>query len=192
MTLDLVLAGGWLPPSSNLDALGLGAMAFGVASSLMRRRGAILACGAVAGTLFGLHYLRLGAHTGAGLCAIAVAQNLAAASLGVRGPSAAVRAGFALSALLALCLGAATWGGWPSAFASAGALAATAARLQADPDRLRAGFVASTACWCVHDFAVGSPCALACELLTLAGFVYALARGRSAPPVEKVPGMAAA
>jgi len=187
MIIHDLLAGPWVQATAHLDAFGLLGMTLCIAASLARARSAILLTGAAGGACFGLHYLGLGSPTGSLMCLISVAQNLAAARFARHGAPRWLVAAFVGSAALALALTASTWTGWPSGFAAAGALLATAARLQGEASRMRLLFVASTACWCGHDFGVGSACALACEALTMAGFTLALLRDACRTAAVAVP-----
>ncbi len=76
-----------------------------------------------------------------------------------------------------LILTAATWSGWPSAFAGIGALCAIRARFQADAEAMRWNFVGASLAWAGHNILVASPFAWP-AIFTLAGLFLALRRGK--------------
>lgn len=164
--------------AGQIDVLGALGLCLGFASGAMTGRERILYVSAACATCFGLDYLRLGASTGAAMCALSVLQGLASARFG----GAARRPAwfgpfFATSAMAVLVLTVATWSGWPSAFAGIGALCAIRARFQADAMAMRWNFVGASLAWAGHNILVASPFALACDLVTLAGLFLALRRG---------------
>lgn len=161
---------------------GLGLLLGFVAGAMPNRVGILVASAACAGC-FGLHYLRLQAHTGAVLCLLAVLQSLAGARFGggARRP-AWFGPFFAASGLAILLLTAATWTGWPSACAGTGALLALRARFQAEAGAMRRNLLGASLAWAGHNLLVGSVFGLACDGLTLAGLLVALGREGSARP----------
>ena len=167
----------WISALGRIDLLGALGLSLGFASGLMHRRARILLVSAACATCFGLDYLRLGATTGAALCALSVMQGLASARYGARAQRPAwFGPFFAASAGAVLALTAATWAGWPSAFAGIGALCAIRARLQAEAEAMRLNFVGASLAWAGHNLLVASPFALACDAVTLAGLFIAIAR----------------
>ncbi|TXM90749.1 YgjV family protein, partial [Methylobacterium sp. WL103] len=55
-----------------------------------------------------------------------------------------------------------------------GALLATGARLQGDPQGMRRLFLGASLCWAVHNGLVGSVFGLTCDLLTVSGLTLSL------------------
>jgi len=172
----------WVSAVASFEPFGALGLICGLAAGLMPRRGLILAVSAACSAFFCAHYLRLGSPTGTAMCLISVAQSLAAARLR---PGAAqpgwLLAFFGATSLLAAGLIAATWTGWPSACAGAGALLATAARLQTKAQALRLLLVACTICWVGHNALVGSVFGLTCDALTILSLTLGLWRYRTAP-----------
>ncbi|MDP4022963.1 YgjV family protein [Methylobacterium sp. NEAU 140] len=164
-----------------IDIFGALGLVLGFVSGVMPGRVAILVASAACSTCFGLHFLRLGAGTGAAMCALSVAQSLAAARFGGRDRRPAWFAPFFGGCLcLVLGLTAATWSGWPSACAGTGALLAMRARLQPEAGAMRASFLAASLAWAGHNLLVGSAFGLTCDLLTLSGLLLAMGRARPA------------
>jgi hypothetical protein len=161
----------------HVDVFAATGLILGFISGAMPDRRSILLGSAACSACFGLHFLHLGALTGAAMSALSVAQSLAAAAFGgqERRPTWFMPF-FAASASLVLGLTAATWAGWPSACAGIGALFALRARLQRDERTMRLHFLGASLAWAGHNSLVASPFALACDCLTLTGLVIALAR----------------
>lgn len=157
-----------------LGALGL---CLGFLAGAMARRTSILLVSAACATCFGLDYLRIGASTGAAMCALSITQSLASARFGGR-PRRPIWFGpfFAVSAAAVLGLTAATWAGWPSACAGIGALFAIRARFQAAAEAMRLNFLGASLAWAGHNLLVASPFALSCDILTLGGLILAILR----------------
>ncbi|GEP10417.1 YgjV family protein [Methylobacterium gnaphalii] len=172
------LAAAWLNAAGgHLDGFGMLGMCLGFAAGTMPRRLWILLTSAACSTCFALHFLHLGAFTGAALCSISVLQSLVSAlCLGSRARAGLVAPVFVASALVAASLTLATWNGWPSGCAAIGAVFATCARLQADAHAMRLLFLGASLCWAGHNFLVGSAFALTCDLLTISGLAIALLR----------------
>lgn len=163
--------------SGQIDILGALGLCLGFLSGAMAKRAAILLISAACATCFGIGYLRIGASTGAAMCALSVAQSLTSARFGGRAQRPAwFAAFFAACAGAVLALTAATWAGWPSAFAGMGALCAIRARFQVDAEAMRLNFIGASAAWAGHNLLVASPFALACDLLTLGGLILATVR----------------
>ncbi|UKJ74458.1 YgjV family protein [Azospirillum brasilense] len=136
-------------------------------------RRALLAGQGASAAAFALHYLLIGAGTGAALSGLSVLQVATA------WPDDRPRWCRALyiSTLPALAvLAASTWAGWPSACAAAGMALGTAARWCRSALLLRALFLLAGACWVAHDFLSGSTFGLAADLLCMAGLVYGALR----------------
>jgi hypothetical protein len=124
-----------------------------------------------------MHYLHLGSATGTAMAAISVVQSLLALSFITEDRRPAwLNLAFAASMVLVGGLTFATWNGWPSAFAGAGALLATAARLQASTQPMRWLLLCATLCCAGHNTLVGSVCGLTCDILAILGLLVTLAR----------------
>jgi Bacterial inner membrane protein len=159
----------------------VGALAVAANASwpLLRDRRRILAVQALASSLFGLHYVLIGARTGAVMCAASMVQSVTAALVSRR----CVRLGIVAATLLAaIAMAALTWRGLPSACALTTGLLSASGRLQQDPQRLRRLFVGSALCSMTHNLLVGSPWGLITDTLTLGMLAAGLWRGRARPP----------
>ncbi|AWN44154.1 YgjV family protein [Methylobacterium durans] len=176
----------WSAVSVHLDVFGSLGLCLGFSAGMMKQRSWMLLASAACSSCFGLHYLHLGAGTGMAMCSISVLQSLVSARfIGDGGRPAWVAPLFAATSLLAACLTLATWSGWASACAGLGSLLATAARLQAEPRRMRRFFLGASTCWAGHNLLVGSVFGLTCDLLTVSGLLIAIMRtgeARSAVP----------
>lgn len=182
MLVATVLEALWASAVASFEPFGALGLLCGLAAGLMPRRGLILAVSAACSAFFCAHYLRLGSPTGTAMCLISVAQSLAAARLR---PGAArpgwLLAFFGATSLLAAWLTVATWTGWPSACAGAGAFLAMAARLHTNAQALRLLLLACTFCWAGHNALVGSVFGLTCDALTVVSLTLGLWRYRTAP-----------
>lgn len=178
---------GWAAAKPHLDLFGTLGLLLGFAAGIMPHRRGMLLASAGCATAFGLHYLHLGALTGTAMCAIALLQNLVSAhAIGPQGRAPWVGPLFAATTLVAAGLTLATWNGGPSACAGLGALLATAARLQGDPQGMRRLFLGASLCWAFHNALVGSVFGLTCDLLTLSGLTLALLRHQRRHPASQV------
>jgi len=190
MTADLAV---FLSNVSNVhvDAFGVVGLGLGFAAGAMPNRTAILIASAACSACFGLHFLHLGASTGAAMCTVSVVQGLVSAlCLGTRGRGL-IAPVFALTSLVAVWLTLATWNGWPSGFAAVGAILSTSARLQGEARPMRLLFLAASLCWAGHNLLVGSVFAMTCDLVTMSGLVLALRRARLVRPASAPGGLAA-
>ncbi|MFG5121142.1 YgjV family protein [Methylorubrum sp. POS3] len=173
--LGFLLANAVLP---HLDLFGALGLSLGFASGLMPRRDWILVTAAACSLCFALHFFRLGAYTGTAMCTVSILQSLVAAyAIGNGERPAWIVPLFTGSSVVAAGLTLATWNGWPSACAGIGALLATLARLQAEPQAMRRLFLGASYCWAVHNLLVGSVFGLTCDCLTLSALAIALKRG---------------
>jgi hypothetical protein len=175
MTLSLTLLLhhlGTLPPATYAGAL---AVAANCSWPLLRQRRTILALQATGASLFGLHYLMLGAPTAAAMCAAGVVQGVSAATLSSR----RLRLGlFGASIAAGLAMTAATFAGISSALAQCGALLSATGRLQRVPQAIRWCFLASEAFWVSHNLLVGSTWGLTSDTLAVTTLLIGLWRGR--------------
>ncbi len=163
-----------LAPASIAGALGVAANGVW---PLLRGRRRILSMQMLGTSLFGLHYLLLGANTGAATCVAGVLQGLAATTLENRMARNAV---FGVTLAGCAALAAANWSGLPSALALAGLLAATAGRLQRREQSIRLFFLGSEAFWISHNTLVGSSWGLASDTMAVTMLLAGLWRGRAA------------
>lgn len=162
----------------HLDIFGGLGLCLGFASGLMPRRDLILVTAAACSICFALHFCRVGAYTGTAMCGVSVMQSLLAAyAIGDDERPAWIVPLFTGSSIAAAGLTLATWNGWPSACAGIGALLATFARLQPDPQAMRRLFFGASSCWAAHNLLVGSIFGLTCDCLTLSALAIALMRG---------------
>lgn len=181
----------WLNAAgSHFDIFGSLGLCLGFAAGTMPRRNLILLTAAAGSACFAMHFLRLGAYTGAAMCTLSLLQSLVSAfCLGSRKRSGFVAPVFALSSLAAASLTLASWNGWPSGCAAIGLFFSTCGRLQNDPQRMRLLFVGSSSFWAGHNCLIGSPFALTCDLLTISGLIIALWRAGSTRPAPLSPAM---
>nr|WP_313898915.1 YgjV family protein [Methylobacterium sp. E-025] len=188
MTLMTLALSGWAAAKPHLDLFGTLGLLLGFAAGILPHRRGMLLASAGCAAAFGLHYLHLGALTGTAMCAIALLQNLVSAqAIGPAGRAAWVAPLFAATTLVAAGTTLATWSGWPSDCAGLGALLATAARLQGDPQGMRRLFLGASLCWAVHNGLVGSVFGLTCDLLTLSGLALSLVRHQRRPAPRALP-----
>ena len=145
--------------------IGVLALAANTSWPLLRGRKCILTVQALGSSLFGLHYLLIGAGTGAVMCAAAIVQSVTGAlvrrhtiRLGIVGMT--LVAGVTMTFL--------TWQGLPSAFAQATGIFSAAGRLQRNVRRLRWLFVGSVLCSLIHNFLVGSLWGLGSDVVSAA------------------------
>jgi hypothetical protein len=167
----------WLAAKESLDVFGALGLVLGFAAGVMPRRTMILVTSAACGTCFSAHFLHLGSTTGMAMNLISVVQSLLAARFVTTDARPRwLSVAFAMSLVGVMGFTLATWNGWPSAYAGAGALLATAARLQSSSQVMRTLFLCATLCWTGHNLMVGSVCGLTCDVLTMLGFAIAIAR----------------
>ncbi|MFL7903598.1 YgjV family protein [Azospirillum argentinense] len=141
-------------------------------------RRALLAGQGASAAAFALHYLLIGAGTGAAMSGLSVLQ---VATAWPDDRPQWCRALYVATVPLLAVLAVSTWAGWPSACAAAGMILATAARWSRSALLLRALFLAAGACWVAHDLLTGSTFGLAADLLCMVGLVYGALRDRRAP-----------
>uniref|UniRef100_UPI001661616B YgjV family protein n=1 Tax=Azospirillum tabaci TaxID=2752310 RepID=UPI001661616B len=125
---------------------------------------------------FALHYLLIGASTGAAMAGLSVLQ---VATAWPDDRPRWCRALYVATVPLLAVLAASTWAGWPSACAAAGLILGTAARWCRSALVLRALFLLACACWIAHDLLINSTFGLAADLLCMAGLVYGALRDRT-------------
>ncbi|NUB17143.1 hypothetical protein GAY28_35175 [Azospirillum brasilense] len=136
-------------------------------------RRALLAGQGASAAAFAMHYLLIGAITGAALSGLSVLQ---VATAWPDDRPIWCRAVYIAPVPLLAVLTASTWAGWPSACAAAGMIAATAARWSRSALLLRVLFLLAGACWVAHDLLTGSTFGLLADLLCMAGLVYGALR----------------
>lgn len=139
---------------------------------LSGRRALLAGQGASAGA-FAVHYLLIGALTGAAMSGLSVVQVATAWPDDRAGWHRAV---YAATVPALAVLTASTWAGWPSACAAAGMALATVARWSRSALVLRVLFLAAGACWVAHDLLTGSAFGLLADLLCMVGLVVGALR----------------
>lgn len=144
---------------------------------LVRNRRRILAVQALGSSLFGFHYLLIGAGTGAAMCAASIIQSVTAALVTRRGIRLSVVGATLLAGTTMTVL---TWHGLSSAFALATGLLSASGRLQRDAHRLRCLFLGAVLCSMTHNVLVGSPWGLTSDTLALTMLAAGLWRGQKA------------
>jgi hypothetical protein len=162
-----------LPPATFVGALGVLANCIW---PLQRERRVILALQCAGATLFGVHYLLLGAPTAAAMCVGAVIQGVAAATISNRRLQLSI-VGATLVGGLAVTVTAFT--GLPSVLAQTGSLFTAYGRLQRSAQSIRWCFLMAEAFWTTHNIIVGSPWGLTSDTLGVGMLVVGLWRGRA-------------
>lgn len=166
-----------LVPLDAATLAGAAAVAINGSWPLLRSRRRILALQVLSSLLFGLHYVLLGAVTGAAMCLAGAAQGLAAVLLRDRAARLGV---FGATVAAGLAVTAATWSGPPSLCAQGGQLLSAAGRLRRSAQSLRWCFLAAEGFWVSHNWMVGSRWGLASDALALGMLAAGLWRGRAA------------
>lgn len=155
---------------------------------LLRSRTTLLAGQGASAASFAIHYLLIGAVTGAAMCGLSVLQVAAAWTEQRRWWQRAVY--IATMPVLA-ALSAATWAGWPSACAAAGMALATAARWQRSTAAIRSLFLLAGVCWIAHDLLTRSLFGLGADVLGMLTLIIGAWRDRmngANPDPSKTPG----
>lgn len=143
---------------------------------LQRDRRVILGLQCAGATLFGMHYLLLGAPTAAAMCAAGVIQGASAALIGSR----RLRTGiFAATIIAGLASTVAMFTGLPSVLAQTGSLLTATGRLQREPQSIRWCFLIAEVFWVSHNLIVGSPWGLTSDALGVTMLTIGLWRGRT-------------
>jgi len=161
-----------LAPSTFAGVLGVLA---NVAWPLQRERRAILALQCVGASMFGLHYLLLGAPTAAAMCVAGIIQGVSAVAISGRRLRLAI---FASTILAGLTVTITTFAGVTSVLAQTGSLFTATGRLQRSAQSIRWCFLAAEAFWTSHNLIVGSPWGLTSDTLGVTMLVIGLWRGR--------------
>ncbi len=152
------------------------AVAVNCAWPLQRDRRLILGLQCAGSTLFGLHYLLLGAPTASAMCVAGVMQGASAALLSSR----RLRIGiFAATILAGLATTIATFSGATSVLAQTGALLSASGRLQRQAQSIRWCFLASEVFWVSHNIMAGSIWGLTSDTLGVTMLLAGLWRGRT-------------
>jgi hypothetical protein len=161
-----------LAPATFAGALGVLA---NVAWPLQRERRTILALQCMGASMFGLHYLLLGAPTAAAMCVAGIIQGVSAVAIGNRRLRLAI---FASTLLGGLTVTITTFSGTISVLAQTGSLFTAAGRLQRSAQSIRWCFLAAEAFWTTHNLIVGSPWGLTSDSLSVTMLLIGLWRGR--------------
>jgi hypothetical protein len=161
-----------LAPATFAGALGVLA---NVAWPLQRDRRVILALQCAGASMFGLHYLLLGAPTAAAMSVGSIVQGVSAVTIGNR----RLRLGiFATTILAGLTVTVTTFAGATSALAQTGSLFTAAGRLQRSAQSIRWCFLTAEVFWTSHNVLVGSPWGLTSDTLSVTMLLIGLWRGR--------------
>jgi hypothetical protein len=180
--LDFLLSALAAPsPATMAGALGVAANCVWPLFGSRRR---ILAMQVLGSSLFGVHYLLLGAHTGAAMCVIGVLQGVAATTLRRGWARNSV---FGATILAGLAITAMTWSGVVSVLAQGGQLLSAIGRMQRGQQAIRLVFLASEAFWTTHNTLVGSSWGLTSDAMAVAMLLVGLWRGRTRRPPEAAP-----
>lgn len=166
-------------PLTAADAFGAAAFAGSCLWPLMKRRRALLAGQALTNLMFFTHYLLLGAHTAAALCALVVMQVLAALPEGRSRWQTLVFAGTVPGVVAMACV---TWAGLPSVLSSLGITFSTLARWQSDTVRMRLLLLTAGLFWISHNALVMSVFGMASDLCSAAANLLRLNEARRAVP----------
>ena len=151
---------------------------------LLRSTRSIVAVQALCTGSFALHYLLLGAHTGAAMNALTLVQVAVVLCLR-RGRISSLAYWSTIPVMGALTLY--TWAGAPSVFAALGLTTASLGRWQTEVLRLRIFFVACSLCWFAHNAIVGSSFGMATDTISLASNMWGLWRHlKRSVPDERV------
>ncbi len=170
-----------------VDGLGYAGVVANLCWPLMRDRRALLAGQAIACAFMLLHFILLGARTGATIMAVIGFQALLAIPLG-----SAPRFKFIYLASLSLPPAVAwlTWQGTASVFSSLALVFACLGNFQLDPLRQRIGLVMAILAWYVHNAMVASVPGLVSNTLGMLVSVTMLMRvyrERNKSPSSSVP-----
>jgi hypothetical protein len=159
---------------SLINVFGVLGIALGSSWALFRTRRTILLIQSAGALAFMLHFLLLGAATGAAMCGVGMLQGLAAAS----GRPRILVLVYLASVLIIFCSIFWTWSGLPSICAVAGSAFATFGRLRHEPQAMRWSFLCCTLAWIGHNLVMQSPFGLVSDGLSLLGIVLGLTRSR--------------
>ncbi|WP_207481005.1 YgjV family protein [Arenibaculum pallidiluteum] len=176
------------------ELFGAAGVIAGSSWGLLRNRYAMLMVQGLGTAFFGLHYLVLGAHSGAAMCLTTLMQNATAIP---RERTPLLKVLFWLTVPVMAALTALTWNGLASAGAALGLSMATLGRWQTDVVRLRVFFIFCAFGWALHNITVGSPFGLASDTMTLTTNLWRLWQLRAKPlsasaaPVPAAPAPAA-
>jgi inner membrane protein len=159
-------------PATFAGALGVLA---NVAWPLQRERRTILALQCAGASMFGLHYLLLGAPTAAAMCVAGIVQGVSAVAIANRALRLSI---FATTIAAGLTVTIATFAGVTSLLAQTGSLFTATGRLQRTAQSIRWCFLAGEIFWTTHNLIVGSPWGLTSDTLSVTMLVIGLWRGR--------------
>lgn len=173
-----------LQAATPADIVGGCAVALGCSWPLYRSRGRILGVQCIGAMLFGVHYILLGAPTGAAVALAAAVQAVAAAMLREGWMKRGV---FALTVLAGLIVTVTNFAGLPSLFAQGGAFVTTAGRLQRSAQAMRWFFLAASAFWVTHNLLVGSVWGLTADSLSVSMLAVGIWRERAPRAAQSAP-----
>ena len=161
------------PDFSIAQFVGCIALAFGVSAFQMRTRVSVLAVMATANAFWALHFLLLGAYTGAALNLVSIARNAMFMRWKDRYPGPLLPA-----VVIAVLAGAAiaTWRGPLSGVALTAAVCATIAFWQRHPRNTRRWSLLSSPLWLTHNALQGSYPGIIIEVLVLGSILIGMWR----------------
>lgn len=162
------------------DLFGAAGVIAGSSWGLLRKRRAILLVQGTGSFFFMLHYILLGAYSGAAMCVPTLIQN--ASALPDR-RTRLTKVLFWSTVPLMAVLTVLTWNGIASAGAAFGLAMATFGRWQTETARLRVFFVFCAMGWAMHNLTVGSPFGLASDTMTFATNLWRLWQDRTRRPL---------
>ncbi|CAO3416822.1 YgjV family protein [Azospirillum endophyticum] len=158
---------------SPVAATGIAGLSAATLSTLLGGRRAILLAQATASSLFLLHFLLLGAHTGMMMCGLGLIQMAVRVH---RKPCRALGLLYALTVPAALAVAALSWQGPMSALSAGGFLLATLGRWQTAVGRMRLFFILATLVGSGHNLLAGSVFGLVSDAMGLTGHCVSLWR----------------
>nr|WP_222531751.1 YgjV family protein [Azospirillum sp. 412522] len=153
-------------PLSPVAATGIAGLSAATLSTLLGGRRAILLAQATASSLFLVHFLLLGAHTGMLMCGLGLIQMAVRIR---RQPGRTLRLLYGLTVPAALAVAALSWQGPMSALSATGFLLATLGRWQSAVGRMRLFFIMATLVGAGHNLLAGSVFGLVSDALGLTG-----------------------
>jgi hypothetical protein len=172
MDFSLMLLLHNLAPATIAGALGVLA---NVAWPLQRERRVILALQCTGASLFGLHYLLLGAPTAAAMCVASIVQGVAAVTISRRWLLLSI---FGATIAAGMTVTVTAFMGPPSVLAQTGSLFTATGRLQRSAQSIRWCFLAAEVFWTSHNLIVGSVWGLTSDTMGVTMLVLGLWRGR--------------
>jgi len=158
-----------------IHGTGLCALAFNVVALCHRCEKTLRVQSGIAGFVWALNNLLMGAHTAAALSLVSAGRTATSAAM-LRSDARMRRAGFAGFMLLTLAIGIATCDGWPSAALTVASLMSTYAMFYMRGRSLRWLMMAVSAMWMYHAWSHDSWEQIAANAATAAAALYGVWR----------------